>query len=77
MEVGNLMSVNEELVRLVKENPGLPIVPVGVLCGVGLLGFFITGMVCIEIQMDYDEWKNKYIKRRINKRWRKHKRWLI
>lgn len=28
MEVGNLMSVNEELVRLVKENPGLPIVPV-------------------------------------------------
>lgn len=49
----------------------------GVLCGVGLLGFFITGMVCIEIQMDYEEWKNKYIKRRINKRWRKHKRWLI
>ena len=49
----------------------------GVLCGVGLLGFFITGMVCIEIQMDYDEWKNKYIKRRINKHWRKHKRWLI
>lgn len=23
------MSVNEELVRLVKENPGLPIVPLG------------------------------------------------
>ena len=49
----------------------------GVLCWVGLLGFFITSMVCIELQMDYDEWKNKYIKRRINKRWRKDKKWLI
>lgn len=49
----------------------------GALCGVGLLGFFVTGMVTVELQMDYDEWKNKYIKRRINKRWRKHKRWLI
>lgn len=49
----------------------------GVLCGVGLLGFFVTGMVNVALKMDYDEWKNKYINRRINKRWRKHKRWLI
>ena len=49
----------------------------GVLCGVGLLGFFVTGMVNVALQMDYDEWKNKYIKRRINKRWRKNKKWLI
>lgn len=28
MEVNNLMSVSEELIRLVKENPELPIVPV-------------------------------------------------
>ena len=49
----------------------------GALCGVGYLGIFVTGIVCNELQTDYDEWKNKYIKRRINKRWRKHKRWLI
>lgn len=49
----------------------------GVLCGVVFLGFIIISMVCIELQMDYEEWKNKYIKRRINKCWRKHKRWLI
>lgn len=49
----------------------------GVLCGIVFLGFIIISMVCIELQMDYDEWKNKYINRRINKRWRKHKRWLI
>lgn len=49
----------------------------GVLCGVVFLGFIIISMVCIGLQMDYEEWKNKYIKRRINKCWRKHKRWLI
>ena len=49
----------------------------GVLCGIVFLGFVIISIVCIELQMGYDEWKNKYIKRRINKRWRKHKRWLI
>lgn len=46
----------------------------GVLCCVVFLGFIIISMVCIGLQMNYDEWKNKYIKRRINKRWRKHKR---
>ena len=49
----------------------------GVLCDIVFLGFIIISMVCIEIQMDYDEWKNKYINRRINKRWRKNKKWLI
>lgn len=49
----------------------------GDLCYIAFLGFSIISMVCIELQMDYDEWKNKYIKRRINKHWRKHKRWLI
>lgn len=45
----------------------------GVLCGIVFLGFVIISIVCIEFQMGYDEWKNKYIKRRINKRWRKPK----
>ena len=49
----------------------------GVLCGIVFLGFIIISMVCIELQMDYDEWKNKYINRGINKRWRKDKKWLI
>lgn len=49
----------------------------GALCGVGYLGFFVTGMVTVELQMDYDEWKNKYINRRNNRRWSKNKRWLI
>lgn len=49
----------------------------GVLCDIVFLGFIIISMVCIELQIDYDEWKNKYINRRINKRWRKDKKWLI
>lgn len=39
------MSVNEELVRLVKENPGLPIVPVVYIkTAVMIIACFVVGL---------------------------------